>query len=351
MSESGRGLDSGESRRPIVIAHRGASGYLPEHTLPAKALAHAMGADFIEQDVVLTADGVPIVLHDIHLDATTDVAEVFPDRAREDGRFYAIDFSLAEIRQLRAHERRGLTPSSDSADSAVARAAFPARFPLQPGLSGVPTLAEEIALIAGLDHSRGQRTGLYIELKASAFHQAAGMDLGAAVLAVLEQTGYAHASAQVFLQSFEPQALRALKAAGTDLPLIQLIGDNSWGEDGSVDFDWLRSDAGLASIAEYAAGIGPWLMQIYRGRDEAGRVELSDLVDRAHARGLLVHPYTFRRDQLPPGIDSYEALLSVFIEKAGVDGVFTDFPDLTRAFIDHRTLPAAPPLVMEGKTP
>ena len=91
--------------QPIVIAHRGASGYLPEHTLAAKAMAHAMGADFLEQDVVLTADGVPIVLHDIYLEATTDVEQRFPDRSRPDGRFYAIDFTLAEIRTLSAHER------------------------------------------------------------------------------------------------------------------------------------------------------------------------------------------------------------------------------------------------------
>ena len=90
---------------PIVIAHRGASGYLPEHTLAAKALAHGMGANFIEQDVVLSKDGTAIVLHDIHLDSTTDVAQRFPGRARADGRFYAIDFDIQEIRQLRVHER------------------------------------------------------------------------------------------------------------------------------------------------------------------------------------------------------------------------------------------------------
>jgi glycerophosphoryl diester phosphodiesterase len=311
--------------QPIVIAHRGASGYLPEHTLPAKALAHAMGADFIEQDVVLTADGVPIVLHDIHLDATTDVASVFPQRARADGRYYAIDFKLAEIRQLRAHERRAAPGSAE--------AAFAQRFPLQAGLSGVPTLAEEIALIAGLDRSRGTRTGLYIELKASAFHRAAGMDLGGAVLEVLEQTGYAQASDRVFLQSFEPEALRALKARGTPLPLIQLIGDNSWAEDGEVDYDALRTDAGLAETARYAAGIGLWLMHIYLGRNASGNPMLSELVQRAHAHGLLVHPYTFRRDQLPPEVNSYSELLELFVHKAGVDGLFTDFPDLTRQFL------------------
>ena len=94
-----------QAAEPIVIAHRGASGYLPEHTLAAKALAHGMGADFLEQDVVLSRDGVALVLHDIYLEATTNVEAVFPDRARDDGRFYAADFTLQEIKQLRAHER------------------------------------------------------------------------------------------------------------------------------------------------------------------------------------------------------------------------------------------------------
>lgn len=309
---------------PIVIAHRGASGYLPEHTLAAKAMAHAMGADYIEQDVVLTADGVPIVLHDIHLDPTTDVARQFPGRARDDGRFYAIDFNLAEIRRLRVHER------SDTSGQAV----FPQRFPLGPGLPGVPTLAEEIALIAGLDHSRGKRTGLYIELKAPRFHQSEGQDIARRILEVLRTSGYAERRNQVFLQCFDDQTLRYLRyTLATPLPLIQLIADPAWGEDSAVDYAFLQTPAGLDTIAKYADGIGPWLMQIYRGKSGNGTVRLSDLVANAHARGLLVHPYTFRRDQLPLGIANFDELLDIFFKQAGVDGLFTDFPDLVRNYL------------------
>ena len=146
---------SKELSKPIVIAHRGASGYLPEHTLAAKAMAHAMGADFIEQDVVLTRDGVPIVLHDIHLDYTTDVATRFPDYQRSDGHFYAIDLMLAQIRQLQAHERVQINP--DGSREAV----YPSRYPLQMGILRVPTLAEEIDLIAGMDRSRGKQKSRY----------------------------------------------------------------------------------------------------------------------------------------------------------------------------------------------
>ncbi|PLW83566.1 glycerophosphodiester phosphodiesterase [Kineobactrum sediminis] len=309
---------------PIVIAHRGASGYLPEHTLAAKAMAHGMGADYIEQDVVLTADGVPIVLHDIHLDTTTDVADLFPGRARDDGRFYAIDFSLEEVRRLRVHER------SDTQGQAV----FPQRFPLGPGLLGVPTLAEEIDLIAGMDRSRQRRTGLYIELKAPRFHQAEGQDIARRILEVLALKGYAERSDQVFLQCFDDQALRYLRhTLETPLPLIQLIADPSWGEDSAVDYEFLQSPAGLDTIAEYADGIGPWLMQIYLGKTDAGAVRLSTLVADAHARGLQVHPYTFRRDQLPPGIADFDELLDVFFQQARVDGLFTDFPDLARDYL------------------
>lgn len=313
--------------RPIVIAHRGASGYLPEHTLPAKALAHGMGADFLEQDVVLTKDGVPIVLHDILLDDTTDVALVFPHRARNDGRFYAIDFTLQEIRQLRAHERRA--PGQDKIT------AFSGRFPAGPGLSGVPTLAEEIRLIEGLNRSRGMRTGLYIELKAPQFHRSEGMDIAQAVMAVLDDAGLSEARDRIFLQCFDPPTLKYLKhTLKTSLPLIQLIGDNSWGEDGGTDYDRLRSDPGLTDIARYADGIGPWIMHIYTGMDASGGPILTDLVTRAHHAGLLVHPFTFRRDALPVGISSYVELLDLFIGHIGVDGVFTDFPDLTVNYLE-----------------
>lgn len=186
---------------PIVIAHRGASGYLPEHSLEAKAMAHAMGADFIEQDVVLTRDGIPIVLHDIYLDGTTDVQQRFPGRARDDGRYYALDFSLDEIRTLRLHER------SYRDDDGQEQAYFPLRFPLGQGEFHLPTLEEEIELLAGLDRSRGKTTGLYVELKAPLWHRLEGRDIASAVLDVLARTGYASKTEQVFLQCFNDQTL------------------------------------------------------------------------------------------------------------------------------------------------
>lgn len=315
----------------LVIAHRGACGYLPEHTLAAKALAHGMGAHFIEQDVVLTRDCVPIVLHDIYLDTTTDVAARFPDRARADGRFYALDFTLEEIKQLRAHERT--LPKKGGGR----RPAFPGRFPVEPGLFQVPTLEEEITMIAGLDHSTGRRTGLYIEMKAPNWHLATCEDLSSAVLSVLERTGYAQRTDQVFLQCFDDQTLRHLRnELKTPLPLVQLIGENAWGEDSEVDYNYLRTPQGLDDIATFAAGIGPWLHQVYRGRDDAGAPRFSDLVPLAHERGLVVHPYTVRADELPQGVGSFDELLDILVVGAGVDGVFTDFPDLALRYLERR---------------
>jgi glycerophosphoryl diester phosphodiesterase len=317
-----------KSSNPIVIAHRGASGYLPEHTLAAKAVAHVMGANYIEQDVVLTRDGVAIVLHDIQLDCTTDVALRFPDRARNDGRYYALDFDLAEIQQLRVHERT--SPPGDKQKAAV----YPQRFPANPALFQVPTLAEEIDLLAGLDRSRDRLTGLYIELKSPNWHRREGQDLTAAVLQVLEQTGYWNRPSQVYLQCFDDQTLQQLQQQmKTPLPMIQLLADNSWGEDSAVDYEFLRTPEGLAYVASYAQGIGPHLQHIYLGRDESGEARLSDLVTAAHAQGLQVHPYTFRRDELPAGIESFAQLLDIFVREAGVDGLFTDFPDIVRDYL------------------
>ncbi len=307
---------------PIVIAHRGASGYLPEHTLESKALAHAMGAHYIEQDVVLSRDGVLVVLHDIHLESTTDVEQRFPGRARDDGRFYALDFSLQELRTLRLHER------SYRDGKGLELAYFPRRFPLGQGSFRLPTLQEEIELLNGLDQSRGVKTGLYIELKAPRWHREQGHDLPAAVLDLLEQTGYADRPQQVFLQCFDDLTLQALRKK-TSLPLIQLIGENAWAEDGAVDYDAMRTPEGIRRVAQYAQGIGPWIPHVLDAQ-----MTPTPLVALAREHQLLMHPYTMRADQLPGGVPSVDALHHALFIEAGVDGLFSDFPDLTRRFLD-----------------
>ena len=307
--------------KPILIAHRGASGYLPEHTLPAVVAAHVMGADYIEQDIVLSRDGIPLVLHDIYLETTTDVAVKFPGRNRSDGRFYAIDFDLDEIKSLSVHER------VDGSGTAV----FGSRFPVVDMALRIPTLAEEITLINGLNHSRSRSAGYYIELKAPALHRAAGLDIATITLELLEGAGLNTPNAPAFLQCFDPATLRQLKTElATPLPLIQLIADNAWGEVPGIDFQAMQSDRGLVEIADYADGIGPWIPQLF----EPDGTTPGELVQNAHHHGLLVHTYTLRADNLEAGFQTFDALQEGVFIRAGVDGAFSDFSDLTRRFID-----------------
>ncbi|NJO12397.1 MAG: glycerophosphodiester phosphodiesterase [Gammaproteobacteria bacterium] len=306
---------------PIVIAHRGASGYAPEHTSESKALAHAMGADFIEQDVVLTRDGVPIVLHDVELDTTTDVALKFPDRHRPDGRYYAIDFSIAEIAQLNVHERT---------DARSGKQLYPGRFS-PPGVRfGVRVLDEEIALIAGLNGTTRRATGLYTEIKAPAWHRAQGKDVTRTVMNSLTAAGLRLRTDPVWVQCFDPAELQRIRnELNSDLKLVQLIGENDWG-DARVDFEQMRTPQGLAQVAQYADGIGVWIPHVVRWQN--GKRQFTSLVRDAHALRLKVHVYTLRRDSLPEGASDFPAVHAALLE-AGVDGVFSDFPDESRTLL------------------
>lgn len=304
---------------PIVIAHRGASGYLPEHTLPAVTAAHLMGADFIEQDVVLSKDNQAVVLHDIHLEATTDVASKYPARRRADGHFYALDFTVTELKSLEVSERR----------NGQGDAVFNTRFPVVNAGLHIPTLEEEIQFIQGLNTSLQRTAGWYIELKKPAFHAGEGYDIAKVVLETLARHNLDSAVSSVFLQCFDLNTLRYLRTdLATSLPLIMLIGDNAWGEAPHMDYDWLRTNEGLFAISQIADGIGPWVNQLIDTRSG-----YADLVARAKAHDLLVHPYTLRKDALPHGVKTLEELHELLFVQLGVDGVFTDFPDLTQQFI------------------
>jgi len=303
--------------KPIVIAHRGASGYLPEHTIPAKVLAHAMGADYLEQDVIASRDDELVVLHDIHLDRVTDVAARFPGRARDDGRFYARDFDLDELRRLRVHERQ------DQHGKPV----YPRRFSSADEPFHIHTLAEEIRVIRELNANTGHEAGIYPEIKRPAWHREEGVDIAPAMLAILAEHGYRDRSDSVFVQCFDADELvRIREELGCKLKLIQLIGENGWDES-PTDFAELKSLDGLARVARIADGIGPWLQQIYYVNDEYGGPEASGLVAAAHDAGLLVHPYTFRSDDLPPGFGTLAELVEFCTAGLSIDGLFTDFPD------------------------
>jgi len=307
----------------LVIAHRGASGYLPEHTLAAKAVAHAQGADYLEQDVVLTKDDVPVVLHDIHIDTVTDVARRFPGRKRADGRYYAIDFTAAELKQLNASERF---------DPRTGAAVFPSRFPVGKSSFQIPTLEEELQLVQGLNTSTGREAGVYPEIKEPAWHRTQGRDISRIVLDVLARYGYRTKADKVYVQCFDDAEVRRIRTElGYKGRLIQLIEGSRPLLD---EHKHLRTPAGLAEIAKVADGIGPALSDVVTRKGEGG-LEATSLVRDAHAAGLEVHPYTFRVDALPPGAASYEDLLRLVFD-IGVDGIFTDFPDRAVAFLRKR---------------
>lgn len=307
------------SAAPIVIAHRGASGYLPEHTLEAKALAYGLGADYLEQDVVATRDAQLVVLHDLHLDDVTDVASRFPGRQRADGRHYAIDFDLAELQQLAVSERR--KPGSRSAR-------FPERFPADAALFRISTLEQELALIEGLNKSMRRTIGIYPEIKHPRFHHEHGIDLAGKLLAVLAAHGYSNAGSAAYVQCFDADELRRVREdLGSRLQLVQLVGEEP-------EYAPLLTAEGLARVARYADALGPSYKQLVSPTD-VPPLRKSPLVDAAKRAGLKLHPYTFRRDELPAFATDFEALVLAFFTEIGVDGLFCDQPDIAARVRDR----------------
>ena len=296
--------------KKIVIAHRGASGYLPEHTMEAKAMAYAMKPDFIEQDLVLSKDDVPIVIHDIELDDVTDVAIKFPERKRKDGRFYVIDFRFDELQQLNVSERF---------DYKTGKQFYPKRFPKGKGSFKLHSLRQEIELIQGLNNSTGNNIGIYPEIKNPAFHHQNGKDIAKITLQILADYGYKTKKDKCIFQCFDAKELeRVRKELQSNLILVQLI-------------EHPEETKQLQHFATYADGLGPWYKQILN-KKENGKWTFTSLVKDAHKLGLKVHPYTFRADQLDE-FSSFEEMIKVLFFEANIDGGFTDFTDQMAAIL------------------
>lgn len=318
---SGKDLSSVQPSRPspIVIAHRGASGYRPEHTLAAYEMAIGMGADFIEPDLVSTKDGVLIARHENEISETTDVAERPEFASRRTTKqidgcevtgWFSEDFTLAEIKTLRAKERLPFR-SQD----------FNGRFE-------VPTFTEVLDLARRKSAETGRTVGVYPETKHPTYFRSIGLPLEEPLLAALEGQ-----SAAVYIQSFETGNLKELRKR-TDLPLIQLLDVEGQPWDLAVAGDRrtyrdLTTPEGLAEIASYADGIGPNKRLIVPVDGEGRLLPPTALVADAHRAGLLVHPWTFRSDgrflALEYDGDPEREYRQFF--GLGVDGVFSDFPE------------------------
>ncbi len=345
---------------PIVIGHRGGgSGYLPEHTLEAYALGIELGADYVEPDLVATKDGRLIARHEPNLIGTTNVKTLpqFASRKRmavidgasEEG-FFASDFTLAEIKTLRA-----VQPLAERDQ----------RFN---GAFTIPTLEEIIEFVKRKSDEKDRRIGIYPETKHPTYHQRLGLALEDRLLTILQRAGWNHRDAPVFIQSFETANLKYLRSR-TQVKLVQLIDADDQNFDGTLAFnapfdkpyDWVVSGraglfkdlvtpAGLAEVKTYADGIGPWkyYLQSSAGVDANGDGKADDLngdgaindADRkllppttvvadAHKAGLLVHPYTFRNEQRRLVSNDKGNPINEYLRfyELGVDGVFSDFAD------------------------
>jgi glycerophosphoryl diester phosphodiesterase len=333
--------------RPLVIAHRGASGYAPEHSLVAKAMAHAMDVDYIEQDVVMTKDDHLVVLHDLYLDRVTNVMTAFPTRFRDmfgQKRWLAIDFTLQEIKSLKMSEGFDFDPQSDSMTPL-----YPNRFPLFKSSFQVSTLEEEIELIQGLNHSTGKDIGIYVEVKAPWLHLMEGKDISLKTLEVLKRYGYTNKQDKAYFQCFDPEETKRvhdelLPSLQMDIKLVQLIAHTDWNEtmrlkDGELtpySYDWIFQQGAMQKVARYADGIGPWMPMLVNNDANKMNITESKLLVDAKANGLAIHPYTFRveKNKIPEFATDFDNLLKIFLIDLKVDGVFTDQPDKVIDFIE-----------------
>jgi glycerophosphoryl diester phosphodiesterase len=330
MAEKNSSWRTLDRQPPLVIAHRGASGYRPEHTIASYTLAIEQGADFIEPDLVATRDGHLVARHEPLIDATTDVG-AHPEFAGRkttrllDGKqvsgFFASDFTLAEIKTLRA-----VQPN-------------PARSKQYDGQFEIPTFEEILDLMQRASAARGRSIGVYPETKHPAFHLALGLPLEDRVLDALRARKLDRADAPVFIQSFESANLQYLRAK-TKIRLVQLLDDGALQYDAAgvavtgVDIPQYDDPRGgqppwdLGGIAKYADAIGPWKRQILRDT-KAPALLRTTLIEQAHAAGLRVHTYTFRNEPatLAPQYENDPVPEYRQFYEMGVDGVFSDFPD------------------------
>jgi glycerophosphoryl diester phosphodiesterase len=315
---------------PLIIAHRGDSGERPEHTLAGYERAIDQGADFIEPDLVLTKDGVLVVRHENEISGTTDVAEHPEFASRKttkkiDGTditgWFTEDFTLAELRTLRARERLAQVRTANR------------RFD---GLYQIPTFEEVIELAQAKEAETGRRIGLYPETKHPSYFASIGLPHEAPLLAMLEKYGYGAPDDPVFIQSFEVGNLKVLRGK-TRLRLIQLVASEGGPPDmPGVTFADMMTPEGLKAVAGYADGIGPSFdMVIHPDGTDSG------LVASAHAAGLQVHPWTLRAENMflpkpfqvgddPAAHGNFAAAVKA-VAATGVDAMFSDFPGLARA--------------------
>lgn len=300
----------------IVIAKSGAGKTLIDNTLPAATLAAAMDVDHLELPTVMTADDELIVFQDLTLNRVTDVHSLFPERTREDGGYYVIDFTLAEIRQLRLKNIFETDPLSLSLS--------------------IPTLREELSLIRRLETILNKEVGIVLEIKQPWFHIDEGKDISSTALDTLARFNYTSMESKIYLQCFDPEELqrihnRLFPEKKMRLPLIQLIGQNNGqeakqqhlGKWEPYNYDWMFTNIGLRMIAGYAAAIALPSASI---ADENGTLLLKEYIEDVHKYGLKVLTFSLnnQEEEFPPFVADFSSLLTFYYSQAGIDGLYTD---------------------------
>jgi glycerophosphoryl diester phosphodiesterase len=324
-------------QRTLVIGHRGASGYRPEHTLASYELAARIGADFMEPDLVPTKDGVLVCRHEPEIGGTTDVADHPEFAARRvtkvlDGTpttgWFTEDFTLAELKTLRAKERLPVVRQENT---------------IYDGRYEVPTFTELLDLRKRLSQELGRELGVYPETKHPTYFQKAGLPLEQRLVDILVRYGLNYSNAPVFVQSFETTNLGQLRRLGLRTAVVQLLSSTGAPFD-LVDagdprtYADLSTPAGLRQIATYANGIGPEKIQIIPRAADGTLGTPTSLVTDAHAVGLVLHPYTFRAENTFLPVDYRRGTNpndfgraideQVTYLRAGIDGLFTDQADI-----------------------
>ncbi|MDN3922750.1 glycerophosphodiester phosphodiesterase [Roseateles violae] len=366
-----------DGKAPLVIAHRGASGYLPEHTLEGYAKAIELGANYIEPDLVMTKDGVLVARHEPMIGATTNVASIAAFAGRKTTKtvdgvqttdWFVEDFTLAELKTLRAVQPRANRSQAYN------------------GLFEIPTLDEVIALAKAKSVETGRQIGIYPELKHSTYMSGVAQSLGLSktyfedkLVSTLHAAYGNTGSAPVFIQSFEVSNLQYLNTK-TDIKLVQLVDADDVKPDGSLSlvapydrpfdvaarggklsFADIVSDVGLSFVATYADGVGPWkpylLKTVADGVDRNGDGQITGadrrvvgstgVIEAAHQRGLFVHTWTFRNDAGILGYANGQAEIEAYL-RLGVDGVFTDFADTGVAAVSAVPEPERYALMLGG---
>ena len=322
------------SQKPIVVAHRGASGYVPEHTLASTVLAHSFDVDYLEADLVMSKDNVLVVMHDHSLNTSTDVATKFPNRQRADGAYYVIDFTLAELKSLVVHERR-----KDNMIDAV----YPDRFPSIDTVSDfrIPTFEEFLIVVQGLNKSRAKDIGVAPEVKEPSFHEREGKDALKAAVDMLTKYGYNTPNSKAMLQAFSYDAVKKARVdLGWKSDLVILICETGgqYLSDDTAEHQWLLTEEGIKDVSQYANWYSPWVRTLYDTDPKTSKITAKTMVQQAHDSGMKIVTWTHRTDSIVAPFKSSDEMLDAVFNTLKVDALFSDQSDKLIEYLERKKM-------------